>query len=315
MGGWSLRDIPDQTGRLAVVTGASSGIGYATALALAGAGAEVVLAARNAQKASAALERIRAIHPAAAVRHGMLDLASLASVAALADQMAAEGRPLDLLVNNAAVMALPQRKITADGFEMQFGTNYLGHFALTLRLLPLLRRAGAARVVNVSSLAHLRATIRFDDLQSQRYSPWGAYGESKLAMLMFAFELQRRSLAAGWGVVGVAAHPGWARTSIIANGPVAGGGAGAWRYRIAELIWPLLAQSAAAGALPVLFAATDPDARGGAYYGPRNRSETKGPPGPARVSPAARDAAPAARLWEESERLVGVSVEAPLPVT
>ncbi len=314
-GAWTVRDIPDQTGRRAVVTGATGGLGYATALALAGAGAEVILAARNAQKATEALTRIRVVHPGAAVRFAMLDLASLPSVAAFAQQLVAEDRPLDLLVNNAAVMALATRQTTADGFEMQLGTNYLGHFALTLLLLPLLRRAPAARVVNVSSLAHKRAAIRFDDLQSRTYSPWGAYGESKLAMLMFAFELERRSTAQGWGVHGMAAHPGWARTSIIANGPLAAGGPGAWRYRIAELIWPLLAQSAAAGALPVLFAATDPDARGGAYYGPQNRPETKGPPGPARVSAAAQDAAAAARLWEASERLVGVSAGDAVPGT
>lgn len=299
---WSPRDIPDQTGRRTVVTGATGGLGYETALALAGAGAEVILAGRNAAKGTAAVRRIEAAHPAAPVRFELLDLASLASVAAFAARIAAEDRAVHVLVNNAAVMALPARQTTADGFEAQFGTNYLGHFALTLRLLPWLR---GGRVVNVSSLAHRRARIAFDDLQLRAYSPWGAYGQSKLAMLMFAFELQRRSEANGWGVLGNAAHPGWAATNIIANGPLARGGLGAWKYRIAQVVWPFLAQSAAAGAWPVLFAATAPQAQGGGYYGPQNRPETKGPPGPARVAPQAQDVAAAARLWEASEQLVG----------
>lgn len=307
--GWSIRDIPDQGGKCAVVTGATGGLGYETALALAGAGAEVILAARNSQKGAQAVRRITAAHPRARVWFAPLDLASLASVAEFAARLAAEGRALDLLVNNAAVMALPARQTTADGFEMQFGVNYLGHFALTLRLLPLLRRAEAARVVNLSSLAHKRASMHFDDLQLRQYSAWGAYAQSKLAMLLFAFELQRRSADRGWGVLSNAAHPGWAATDIIANGPVANGGAGAWKYQIAKLVWPFLAQSPAAGALPVLYAATAPDAAGGAYYGPQNRPETKGPPGKARLAPAATDRAAAARLWAESERLVGLRTE------
>ena len=308
--GWTTQDIPDQSGRRAVVTGATGGLGFETALALAGAGAEVILAARNARKGAQAVQRLLAAHPRAAVRFEVLDLASLASVADFAARLGHEGRPLGLLVNNAAVMALPTRQTTADGFEMQFGVNYLGHFALTLRLLPLLRQAEAARVVHLSSLAHKRATMHFDDLQLRRYSPWGAYAQSKLAMLLFAFEMQRRSATQGWGVTSNAAHPGWAATDIIANGPVAQGGQGAWKYRIARLIWPLLAQSAAAGALPVLYAATAPEAQGGAYYGPQNRPETKGPPGPARLASAATDTAAAARLWQESERLVGLQAAA-----
>jgi NAD(P)-dependent dehydrogenase (short-subunit alcohol dehydrogenase family) len=189
---WSVKDIPDQTGRRAVVTGATGGLGYETALALAGAGAEVILAGRNAAKGRDALARIEAAYPGAAGRFELLDLASLASVAAFAARLAAEDRALDLLVNNAGVMALPVRRITADGFEAQFGTNHLGHFALTLQLLALLGRGRAARVVTVSSLAHRRGRIDFADLQSMRYDPWAAYARSKLANLMFALELQRR---------------------------------------------------------------------------------------------------------------------------
>lgn len=303
-GGWGVRDMPDQTGRRAVVTGATGGIGYETALALAGAGAEVILAARNPAKGAEAERRIRAAHPRAAVRFAPLDLSRLTSVAAFAEAMRLEGRPLDILVNNAAVMALATRQTTEDGLEMQFGTNYLGHFALTLRLLPLLR---GARVVSLSSLAHKRGRLNFDDLQLRDYSAWGAYSQSKLAMLMFGFELQRRSVAQDWGITGLAAHPGWASTDIIANGPVATGGA--ITYRLAQLVWPFLAQSAAAGALPVLYAATAPEARGGGYYGPQNRPETRGPPGPARVATQARDVAAARRLWNESEAMVGLRAE------
>jgi NAD(P)-dependent dehydrogenase (short-subunit alcohol dehydrogenase family) len=306
MRGWSVQDIPDQRGRRAVVTGAAGGLGFATASALAGAGADVILAGRNAQKGQAALARIRAAHPHAAVRFELLDLASLAAIAAFAARLAAEERPIDLLINNAAVMALPARRTTADGFELQFGTNHLGHFALTLRLLPLLRRGRAPRVVTVSSLAHHRGVIRFDDLQLHDYAPWRAYAQSKLANLMFAFELQRRSAAQGWGVQSMAAHPGWASTGIIANGPLAAGGGSVWLYRVARLVWPVIAQSAAAGALPILFAATAPQARGGAYYGPQRRGETAGPPGPARVAVPATDRAAAARLWEVSADLVGL---------
>ena len=218
--GWTTADIPSQSGRLAVVTGATGGLGYETALALAAAGAEVVLAGRNDSKGANALARIRAAHPGATVRFERLDLASLASVAAFAETMLAAGRGIDLLVNNAGVMAPPERQLTVDGFELQFATNYLGHFALTARLLPLLRRVPGARVVNVSSLAANLDSIDLTDLQSQRsYVPFRTYGMTKLAMLMFALEFQRRSEAAGWGIDGMAAHPGYARTDIISNGP------------------------------------------------------------------------------------------------
>ena len=304
--GWTIQDIPDQRGKRAIVTGATGGLGYETAVALAGKGAEVILAARNAAKGADAVRRIVAAHSQAVVRFEMLDLSRLASVAAFADRIAGEQTPIDILVNNAAVMALTTRQTTEDGFEMQFGTNYLGHFALTLRLLPLLR---GGRMVNLSSLAHKRGQIHFDDLQLRDYSPWGAYGQSKLAMLMFSFELQRRSVANHWGVTSLAAHPGWSNTDIIANGPIGTGGAGAWKYRFAQLIWPILAQSAAAGALPVLYAATSPEAQGGLYYGPQNRPETKGPPGPARIAAQARDEAAAKRLWDETEVMVGLHPE------
>ncbi|MBB6188607.1 SDR family oxidoreductase [Rhodanobacter sp. MP7CTX1] len=306
MSTWTLDNVPPQGGKLAVITGANSGLGYETALALAHAGAEVILAARNAAKGRDALARIRARSPHAKVRLELLDLASLASVADFARRLLAEGRPLDLLINNAGVMALPTRQTTADGFEMQLGTNYLGHYALTAQLLPLLCDASAPRVVNLSSLAHQQGRIDFDDLQGEhRYRAWKAYSQSKLAMLMFALELQRRSDAQGWGLMSNAAHPGFARTELIPNGP----GAKGVLWNLSKLLQPLMSQSAAAGALPTLYAATSPDAKPSAYYGPNGFYELKGAPAPARIFAKARDTAVAARLWEVSEKLTGVAFQ------
>lgn len=300
---FTTHDIPDQSGRLAVVTGATGGLGLETAQGLAGAGAEVVLAGRNPSKGEAAERRIREAHPGARVRFGQVDLTRLASVKSFADDLLTAGRPIDILVNNAGVMALPERETTADGFEMQLGTNYLSHFALTGRLLPLLT-AGRARVVQLSSIAHRGGSIRLDDLNHQKgYRPWPVYQQSKLAMLMFALELDRRSRAHGWGLTSVAAHPGVARTDLISNGPGKGGGLIA---RLANHLPGFLSHSAADGALPILMAATRPGREGGAYLGPQGFMEMKGPPGPARIDRAARDEAVAKALWAASERLTGV---------
>jgi NAD(P)-dependent dehydrogenase (short-subunit alcohol dehydrogenase family) len=294
-------DIPSQLGRSAVVTGATGGLGYETALALAKAGAEVVLTGRDDRKGQAAIDRIDREALGARVSYQRLDLANLASIAEFAERM--QSRPsLDMLINNAGVMALPGRQVTADGFEMQFGTNYLGHFALTARLLPLLRKASAPRVVCVSSLAHRAALIDFSDLQGQRaYSAWKAYGQSKLAMLLFALELQRRSDAAGWKLLSTAAHPGFARTGLFASGP------GGLLSLASDFAAPFFGQSAADGARPILFAATNPNAKPGGYYGPGGLGELRGPPSQALIMPQARDAARAARLWDVSETLTGVS--------
>jgi NAD(P)-dependent dehydrogenase (short-subunit alcohol dehydrogenase family) len=300
---WTTADIPDLKGKLAVVTGATGGLGLETALVLAGKGAEVVLAARNSQKGAEAERLIRARHPKADVRFDRLDLGDLSSVAAFADRHLAAGRPIDLLINNAGVMALPKRQTTADGFEMQVGTNYLSHFALTGRLLPLLT-AAKARVVQLSSVAHRGGRIRLDDLNYRTgYRPWPVYQQSKLAMLMFAVELQRRSDALGWGLTSVAAHPGFARTDLIANGPAGGNGLVTWASGVLAL---LLSHSAADGAQPTLMAATLPDVAPGGYYGPQGWQEMKGPPGRAKIEPQALDAAVARALWQESERLTGV---------
>lgn len=301
---WTTNDIPDLSGRLAIITGATGGLGLETALVLAGKGAEVVLAARNPAKGAEAERLIRSHHPDAAVRFELLDLASLASVRAFAERHLATGRPIDILIDNAGVMALPTRQTTVDGFEMQFGTNYLSHFALVGRLLPLLIGA-KARVVQLSSVAHRSGHIRLDDLNYQsHYSPWPVYQQSKLAMLMFALELQRRSDANGWGLTSVAAHPGFARTDLIANGHAGKPGLFA---RGARLLEAVLSHSAADGALPILMAATLPDPTPGGYYGPTGFQEMKGPPGVAVIKRQAKDADVARALWAESERLTGVT--------
>jgi len=299
---WGIGDIPSQTGKLAVVTGATGGLGYETALGLAQAGAEVILAGRNEAKGADAVRRILAVVPGAKVRFGMVDLASLASVATFAKDLLAQDRPIDILVNNAAVMATPMRQTTRDGFELQLGTNFLSHFALTARLLPLLVHGGQTRVVQVSSLAHRQGKIHFDDLQLERsYTPWKAYTQSKLAMLIFALELQKRSDATGWGLTSNAAHPGYARTDIIANGP----GADSIQARLHRAIGPLFSHSSAAGALPTLYAATAREARPAGYYGPGGVYEMKGPVAASFIAATAKDEIVARRLWEVSEELTG----------
>jgi len=264
-----------------------------------------VLTGRNDAKGREAISKIRNQFPDAKISFEALDLANLASVADFAQRFATAHASLDLLINNAGVMALPTRQATADGFETQLGTNYLGHYALTAQLLPLLRSARQPRVVNLSSIAHRAGFIDFSDLQGERlYSPWKAYNQSKLAMLMFALELQRRSDAAGWNLMSNAAHPGWARTDLFANGPGFG-----LISLASQFAAPLFSQSAESGALPTLFAATSPQAEGGGYYGPNGLYELRGPPAPARIMPQARDKAAAAKLWDVSQQLTGASFE------
>jgi NAD(P)-dependent dehydrogenase (short-subunit alcohol dehydrogenase family) len=307
---------PALDGRVAIITGATGGLGFETALGLARRGATTILAARNPAKGEAAEARIRQDVPSARARFEMLDLASLASVAGFASRIAAaHGGVIDILVNNGAVMGLPEREVTKDGFERQIGVNYLAHFALTLRLLDALRAApGGGRVVNVASLAHRRATLGLDDFQSERsYRPMRVYGRSKLAMLVFALELQRRADRNYWNLRSVAAHPGWARTGIIPNG--IGAGAPGLKARLVEAAFGLVAQSAADGALPLLFAATAAEAKGGAYYGPSGWGETRGAPGLSHIFPQAADRVAGSRLWALSARLTGVAAaqEAALP--
>ncbi len=299
---FSLADLTSQSGKLAVITGATGGIGYETALALAGAGATVILTGRNDRKGADALARIRAAHPRADISYEALDLGTLASVAAFADRFVASGRRLDILINNAGVMAPPDRQLTPDGFELQFGTNYLAHFALTQRLLPALRKARAPRVVSLGSVAARSGRIDFANLQSERsYVPMTAYSQTKLACVMFAFELQRRSNANGWGITSVAAHPGVAATALIENGMGANSAAGFVRRFV-----PFLFQSVPRGALPSLLAATAPDVEPGGYYGPDGLMEVRGLAGKARPPRQALDIATARRLWDVSEELVGL---------
>jgi NAD(P)-dependent dehydrogenase (short-subunit alcohol dehydrogenase family) len=300
---WTTKDIPSQARIRAVITGATGGIGYETALGLASAGAEVLVSGRNPDKGQVAIEQLRRAVPGANVHFESLDLASLDSIRNFAGRLDAENKPLNLLINNAGVMAPPKRRLTADGFEIQFGTNHLGHFALTGLLLPLLRKAPAPRVVTVSSLAHRGGKIDFDNLQAERrYDPFTAYSQSKLANLLFTFELQRRSDAHGWGLTAIAAHPGIARTDLIANGPGAGGMIGI----LSKLFGGFVTHAAADGALPTLFAATSAEAKPMGYYGPTRLREMRGPVGPAAVAPQAQDEIVARRLWEESESLTEV---------
>jgi len=306
--GWTVADIPDQTGKLAVVTGATSGLGLETARALAGAGATVVLAARDQAKAETAMARITTCHPAARLRYQKLDLASLASVREAAAEIAAAHRAIDLLINNAGLMAIPKRMLTQDGFEMQLGANYLGHYALTALLLPTVLAAPAPRVVQLASQAHRPGRIDFNNLNWERaYTAWGAYSRSKLAMLMFALELDRRARAQGWHLMSLAAHPGWASTALQTTGLRMGTKGGP---TLSEMFMrafePFLAQSAAQGALPTLFAATSPEAVSGAYYGPDGLGELRGAPKRVGTALQARDEAVAARLWDESARLTAV---------
>ena len=299
---WTANDIPNQKGRLAVVTG-TGGLGLEDALALTRAGGEVIIAGRNPDKGAEAVAQVRREVPSALVRFERLDLADLASVTAFGERLRGQADRLDLLINNAAVMVPPTRVETADGFELQLGTNYLGHFALTAHLMPLLRKTPGARVVSLSSVAARAGAIDFDDLNGRRrYRSMSAYGQSKLACLMFAFELQRRSEAGGWGVASLAAHPGISRTDLLLNAPGEGS-----LSRFVRKTFPFLFQPAAQGALPTLFAATAPDARPGAYYGPDGGGELRGFPTEARVPRQALDEAVARRLWAVSEDLTGVS--------
>jgi NAD(P)-dependent dehydrogenase (short-subunit alcohol dehydrogenase family) len=304
---WTLDDIPPQEGRRAIVTGANSGIGWHAALELARRGADVTLACRSREKGEAALRRLKERAPGARARLGALDLSDLASVRAFAD--AESGKPLDLLVNNAGIMAPLRRRTNAAGHEIQFATNHLGHFALTALLLPALRRGKAPRVVGVASIAHRGGKMDFDDLMGERrYVPWKAYSQSKLANLLFAFELQRRSDKFGWGIMSAPAHPGVARTRILVNG-LGGGTHNVWT-RLAGFFAPLYSQSEEAGAEPVLYAATAPDVVAGGYYGPDGWREMRGRPVRVDCRPQAKDEAAARRLWELSETLTGVSFPA-----
>jgi NAD(P)-dependent dehydrogenase (short-subunit alcohol dehydrogenase family) len=305
---WTPSAMPPQTGKLAYITGANSGVGFHAARELARAGCAVVLACRDGGRAGEARARILAAVPAAQVEVALLDLASLDSVRAAAQSFLATGRRLDLLVNNAGVMALPQRRTTREGFELQLGTNHFGHFALTGRLLPALLRPQAAsspaRIVTVSSIAHRGAVMDFADLQGERhYRPWPAYRRSKLANLLFGFELERRLRREHAAAISILVHPGVSNTNLFAAGPGSGGGLLA---KIIPAFIALVAQSDAQGAWPTLFAATMPAMQGGRFYGPDGFRQMRGHPVEVRAEAQAYDEPLARRLWEVSEQLTGV---------
>jgi NAD(P)-dependent dehydrogenase (short-subunit alcohol dehydrogenase family) len=304
MSHWNRDQIAPQQGQTVIVTGANSGIGFHTASGLAAAGAHVVMACRDTEKAAAAAEKILDTHPNAAVAIATLDLADLSSVNTFADDFLGHHKQLDLLINNAGVMAFPQRRATADGFEMQFGTNHLGHFALTARLMPALLASPAPRVVSVSSIAHKKGSIHFNDLNwQQEYQSWPAYNQSKLANLMFALELHRRSQLAGSKLISVAAHPGVAKTNIVANGP----GSSGLKALILNLFSGIIMQPDWQGALPVLYAATETGLNGGEYIGPDGPMEFRGWPTLVKPAPQALDEVAALQLWDVSESLTGVT--------
>ncbi len=312
---WTVGAIPLQIGRRVLITGANSGIGYPTALWLARRGATVMLACRDQTKGEATVAKLRDEAPGAQISLELLDLASLASVRALAQRELERGLPLDLLINNAGVMTPPRRQETKDGFELQFGTNVLGHFALTGLLMPAIERAAARaaseearpRVVTIASIANKRGKLKFDDLQArQSYSPMESYQQSKLGDLMFALELERRLQASSSGILSVAAHPGVAQTNLFVTGDYSSLEM-TFRRAIGHVIGTLL-NSETEGAYPTLYAATSPEVTGGGYYGPQGFQEMRGGDvGPARIAPQALDTAAAIRLWNVCEELTGVS--------
>jgi NAD(P)-dependent dehydrogenase (short-subunit alcohol dehydrogenase family) len=298
---WTAADIPDQSGRIAIVTGANTGLGYWTAEMLADKGAHVVLAVRNLDKGKDAVDRIRATSPNADVAVQQLDLTSLDAIRKTAEDLKAAHDRIDLLINNAGVM-YTDKATTKDGFELQFGTNHLGHFAFTGLLLDRLLPVQGSRVVTVSSIGHrIIAKIHFDDLQWERsYNRVAAYGQSKLANLMFTYELQRRLAAKGAPTVALAAHPGGSDTELTRNIPRV-------LKPVVDVVWPMFSQSAEMGALPTVRAATDPSAQGGQYYGPDGIGEQRGYPKVVRSSKQSHDEAIQRRLWTVSEELTGVT--------
>jgi len=306
---WTANNIPSQAGRRVVITGANSGIGFEAALQLALRGAEIILPARSQSKADDAAVRIRRAVPSAQITTAILDLSSLTSVRTFAAWFTAHapGQSIDLLINNAGVMAIPQRELTEDGYERQFATNFLGPFALTALLYPHIRQQLGSRIVTVSSSVTKMAKIDFNNLQSEhRYKPMDqAYGQSKLADSIFALELQRRLTASGSKVSATAAHPGYAITNLQTSGPGENGGELLFRI-ITSLLKPIASQDAAHGALPTLYAATAPEAQPGGYYGPDRMFEMKGHPTAVPIPKAAKNTAVATRLWSEAEKLTRV---------
>lgn len=291
---WSVENMPDLSGKTVIVTGANSGIGFEIARALVYKQAATILACRNKEKGETAVHHINQEYPEAKLKFTQLDLSSLVSVRRFAEEFSSRHERLDILINNAGIMAVPFRK-TADGFESQFATNHLGHFALTGRLLDLIIGTPQARVVTVSSGAYRYADMDFDNLNAEKsYAPKRAYAQTKLANLLFTYELQRLFESAGVDTIAAAAHPGWTATNLQAH------------WRMLRILNPLMAQGPKMGALPILYAATAPDVPGGSCYGPDGWQELKGYPTRVQSSRSSYDEAVAAKLWTISEELTGV---------
>ena len=303
---WTVADMPHLEGKTAIVTGATAGLGLVSATELAARGASVTMAVRDVTRGERAARIIREAYPGAVVSVAKLDLASLASIREFSSRYIKSHKRLDILMNNAGIMGVPQREVTADGFEAQFGTNHLGHFALTGLLLPLIKKTPGARIVTVSSNLHKTGVMNFDDLMGGvKYKAWAAYGQSKLANLLFTSELQRRLVVAKVDAIAAAAHPGWSNTSLMMSGPMKG--RGAFMKWLGQSVTNRMAQSASMGALNQLYAATASDVEGNDYIGPKGKNEQSGYPHKAGRSVAAKNTTDAKRLWDASEKLTGVS--------
>lgn len=303
--GWTAANIPDLTGKDAIVTGASSGLGLVTARELAAHGADVTLAVRNVAKGDAAAAEIRAAHPNAKVSVANLDLTDLTNIASFAQGFTQLHKRLDILINNAGIMGLPTREVTKDGFEAQFATNHLGHYVLAGNLMPLIAKTAGARIVTVSSNLHKNGVMNFDDLNAEKsYKGWGAYNQSKLANLLFTSELQRRLEAAKVDAIAVAAHPGWSNTPLMVSGPMKG--RGSFMKWLGQTVNNLKAQPVEMGALNEIYAAVAPGVEGNDYFGPDGKKNQSGYPSHNDRSDAAKNQADAERLWAISETLTGV---------
>ena len=303
---WDTSKIASQSGKVAIITGGTGGVGFADAKALALKGCTVIIIGRNSEKGSEAIARIKEIDAQADVSFFSIDLGNLSAIKSFSEQMNRKLSRLDILINNAGIMMPAERQLTADGFELQFGTNYLAHFALTCQLLPLLKKTDGARVVTLSTLPG-KYLIDFDDLQSEKkYSAWTAYGQSKLAELIFALHLQRLSDENNWNIQSMGAHPGLSVTDLITKQAVSTSGMTAG-MRILFKIFPFMRQTADKGALPTLFAAVDPHAIGGNHYSPHGVGEMTGYPALAKINPQALDTHIAERLWSISENLTNLS--------
>ena len=303
---WTAADIPNLAGKTAIVTGSTAGLGLVAATELAAHGASVTLAVRDVARGEEVARAIIDAYPEASVQVALLDLTSLASIREFATGYIKSHKRLDILINNAGIMGVPTRETTADGFEAQFGTNHLGHFALTGLLLPVISKTKGARIVTVSSNLHKTGRMNFDDLMGEKsYKPWAAYGQSKLANLLFTSELQRRLEKAKIDAIAVAAHPGWSNTSLMKSGPMKG--RSKFMTGLAQWVTDRMAQPGTMGALNELYAATAADVHGNEYFGPDGKSEQKGYPRKVDRSQFAKNAADAKRLWDVSEKLTGIS--------